>query len=82
MALTSEDIQKYITKKREQQKQISLAKMDVLSTEDRQILQDAKKLKLTKLVEVSEMADTTEIEGIFEFRMHSTDHDEANMDTL
>ena len=82
MALTSEDIQKYITKKREQQKQISLAKMDVLSTEDRQILQDAKKLKLTKLVEATEMADTTEIEGIFEFRMQSTDHDEANMDTL
>lgn len=76
LAMTTEEIQRYITKKREQQKQISLAKMDVLTTEDRELMQDAKKLKLVKLIEGQEMMDTSEIEGIFEFRMKSQDADD------
>lgn len=82
LAMTSQDIQKYITKKREQQKQISLAKMDILTTEDRKLLQDAKKLKLVKLAETSELQDTVEIDAIFEFRMRSTDEDEKNIEKL
>lgn len=76
LAMTSDEIQRYITKKREQQKQISLAKMDVLTTDDRQLMQDAKKLKLVKLIEEKDMVDTTEIDGIFEFRMKSQDEDD------
>jgi hypothetical protein len=81
-ALTNAEIQHYITKKREQQKQVSLAKMDVLSAQDRKILQDSKKLKLVKLTEATELKDTSEMEALFEFRVRSQDHDESNPDVL
>lgn len=89
VALTQEEIQRFITKKREQQKQISIAKMDILTTEDRQLLQDAKKLKLVKLAEAEEMRDAPEdgdvrldIDGENEYRMAPTDRDDMNMELL
>ena len=87
LAMSQAEVQRFITKKREQQKQISLSKMDVLSTQDRQILQDAKKLKLVRLVEADELKDTDndadlEVEGENEFAMQSSDMDDTNADML
>ena len=49
------EVQAFINKVREQQKEISLQRLDILSIEDRQTLLDAKNLGLLRIVEFREI---------------------------
>jgi hypothetical protein len=53
--MNASDVQAFITRVREQQKEISLTRLDVLSIEDRQTLLDAKNLGLLRIVEFKEI---------------------------
>jgi hypothetical protein len=77
-------VQAFITKVREQQKEISLQRLDILSIEDRQTLLDAKNLGLLRIVEFREIrVDEPEpnedanldLEGEQEFALPSRDAD-------
>lgn len=75
--MNANEVQSFITKVREQQKEISLQRLDVLSIEDRQILLDAKNLGLLRIVEFSEIhVDAAlDLEGEQDFAMPSLDAD-------
>jgi hypothetical protein len=81
--MNATEVQAFITKVREQQKEISLQRLDILSIEDRQILLDAKNLGLTRIVEFHEIQVDQEtandalmdIEGEQDFVMPSLDAD-------
>ena len=49
--LTSEEIQAYITKMREEQKKVTLNKLDRLNVDDIQLMKDMKKIGLTKILQ-------------------------------
>ena len=81
--MNSSEVQAFITRVREQQKEISLARLDILSVEDRQILLDAKNTNLLRIVEFHEIdpdnADARlDAEGEEEFRMQSMDADDSS----
>ena len=86
--MNATEVQAFITKVREQQKEISLQRLDILSIEDRQILLDAKNLGLTRIVEFreiqidqdqgQELANDAQmdIEGVQDFELPSVDADQ------
>lgn len=84
--MNATEVQAFITKVREQQKEISLQRLDILSIEDRQTLLDAKNLGLLRIVEFNEihvddetMTDEQDrrmdLEGEQDFTMVSRDAD-------
>jgi hypothetical protein len=78
-----QDIQAFVTKMREEQKEISLRKLNAMTLEDRQLVLDTKKLGLLKLVEREELTDRAtalDKEGEDEFLLRTSDPDQE--DTL
>lgn len=84
--MNATEVQAFITKVREQQKEISLQRLDILSIEDRQTLLDAKNLGLLRIVQFNEIHvddetitdeqdRTMDLEGEQDFTMVSRDAD-------
>lgn len=88
--MNSAEVQAFITRVREQQKELSLQRLDILSIEDRQTLLDAKNLGLMRIVQFSEIDagdqdheqdNIMDMEGEQDFVMESFDADQ-NSDIL
>jgi hypothetical protein len=73
--LTSEEIQAYITKMREEQKKVTLNKLDRLNVDDIQLMKDMKKIGLTKILQ-----DITQEVPIFNMNEDIASGDAINED--
>jgi hypothetical protein len=87
--LTQEEIQTYITKMREEQKKVTLNKLDTLNVDDIQLMKDMKRIGLMKVIESLEQSEqdnvqtpTEDQDGESEWLQETTDPEQNDDDTL